>query len=184
MTILNELIQERGQALVSGLLVCPTGYAWCISLLVMLLYGGIAHWVSLRSGLIKRRRSVQTTPERILIGARLLLHPALVEETIFRGLLLPPPSNLSLTPKVVFWFSLSLLLFILAHPLNGFLLRRNARHVFTNPTFLTLAGLLGLCASALYWITASLWPPILLHWIVVYIWLTAYGGLAALSGRT
>jgi predicted Abi (CAAX) family protease len=184
MATLNELIQERLRALANGLLAWPTGYAWLISLLVMLLYGGAALWVGLRSGLIKQRRNVQTTSERILIGARLLLHPALVEEVIFRGLLLPPPSNVSFTTDVVFWFSLSLLSFILAHPLNGHLLRRNARHVFTNPTFLTLAGLLGLCASVLYWISASLWPPIILHWMVVYVWLTNYGGLAALSGRT
>jgi predicted Abi (CAAX) family protease len=181
---LNELIWERVRALATGLLVWPTVSAWLISLLVMLLYGGIALWVGLRSGLIKRRVSKPTTPERILTGIRLLLHPALVEEAIFRGLLLPPPSNVSFTTDVVLWFLLSLFTFILSHPLNGYLLRRGARHVLTNPTFLTLAGLLGLCASLLYWTTASLWPPILLHWLVVYVWLTNYGGLAALSGRT
>ena len=122
--------------------------------------------------------------QSILLGARLLLHPAFTEESLFRGLLLPPPTGLPLKPSVMFWFVLSCLLFILAHPLNSLTLRRETRSVFMHPVFLTLAGIMAICTSVLYWISASLWPAILLHWVVVYIWITNYGGYKTLYRQT
>jgi predicted Abi (CAAX) family protease len=184
MTFVIESIQVRIEALVEGFLIWPDTDMWYISILVLCLYGLLARWVGLRSGLIKKEKSPLTTWHNFLLGIRLLVHPALVEETIFRGLLLPSPSGSSITPSVLFWFSMSLLLFVLAHPINSLLLRRSARPLFTDPVFLTLSGFLGLCTSALYWHTASLWPAILFHWFVVFIWMTRFGGFSTLTGRT
>ncbi len=169
--------------MVSGYQAWPNLEGWAISLLMILAYGLIARWVGLRSGLIRGEIKQLAFSTQALLGLRLLIHPALVEESVFRGLLLPTPSPPSLSPSAGFWYGLSLLLFVTAHPLNGLILRRERRQLFTHPAFLFLAALLGLWASALYWITASLWPPVLLHWLVVFIWLTRYGGTAHLEGR-
>ncbi|TFH32148.1 MAG: CPBP family intramembrane metalloprotease [Anaerolineales bacterium] len=181
MAILTGFIQARIYALILGLLAWPHVDEWLFCGLAALLFGLFARWFGLRSGLIKKEKTALSSGQRIVFGVRVFLHPALVEESIFRGLLLPSPASESLTPAVATWYLVSLLLFIGAHPLNGFLLRKSARRVFTNPAFITLAGLLGLFASAMYAYSGSLWPPILFHGVMVYTWLVHYGGIATIS---
>jgi predicted Abi (CAAX) family protease len=183
-TSLIELIKARIQALLLGYTVWPGLDVWLTSLLLLLIFGLIARWQGLRSGIIREEKTTLSTWGRVLLGARLLLHPAVVEESIFRGLLIPSPTDTSITPTVLAWIILSWLLFILAHPINSLILKPQTRAVFTHPVFLILAGLLAICTSALYWISASLWPAILFHWIVVFVWMTRFGGLSNLSRQT
>lgn len=183
-TSLIELIKARIQALLLGYTVWPERDAWLISFFLLMIYGLIARRVGLRSGLIKEEKATISIWGRVTLGARLLLHPAVVEESIFRGLLIPSPADTSMTPSVLAWIILSWLLFILAHPINSLILRPQTRAVFTHPVFLILAGLLAIFTSALYWISASLWPAILFHWIVVFVWVTRFGGLSRLSRQT
>jgi predicted Abi (CAAX) family protease len=181
---LVELIEARIQALLTGYLVCPGGELWLISLILLYIYGLIARWAGLRAGLIKAQKTKLSTWQQVLLGARLFVHPALVEESIFRGLLMPPPTGSSLTPSMLVWIVLSWFLFILAHPINSLILRPRTRPVFTSPVFLSLAGFLAICTSALYWISASLWPAVLFHWIVVFLWMTNFGGFSIHSSKT
>lgn len=116
--------------------------------------------------------------------ARLLAHvagslifPALAEETLFRVLLLPHFAERAPLSRAVKWTALSLALFIVWHPLNAWLFLPVARPVFTDPVFLTLAGLLGLTCSVAYLRTGSVWPPVLIHWLVVVVWKALFGGL-------
>lgn len=183
-TSLIELIKARIQALLLGYTVWPGLDVWLTSILLLLIFGVIARWQGLRSGIIREEKTTLSTWGRVLLGARLLLHPAVVEESIFRGLLIPSPTDTSITPTVLAWIILSWLLFILAHPINSLILKPQTRAVFTHPVFLILAGLLAICTSALYWISASLWPAILFHWIVVFVWMTRFGGLSYLSRQT
>jgi predicted Abi (CAAX) family protease len=183
-TSLIELTKARIQALLLGYTVWPGLDVWLTSLLLLLIFGLIARWQGLRSGIIREEKTTLSTWGRVLLGARLLLHPAVVEESIFRGLLIPSPADTSITPSILAWIILSWLLFILAHPINSLILRPQTRAVFTHPVFLILAGLLAIFTSALYWISASLWPAILFHWIVVFIWMTRFGGLSNLSMQT
>jgi predicted Abi (CAAX) family protease len=164
--------------------VWPELDVWLISFFLLLIYGLIARWAGLRSGLIKNEKKTLSIWQRVMLGARLILHPALVEESIFRGLLLPPPTGTLITPSMLAWVIFSGLLFILAHPINSLMLKPHTRSVFTHPIFLTLAGFLAICTSVLYWISASLWPAVLFHWIVVYLWMTRFGGFSTLSRHT
>ena len=76
----------------------------------------------------------------------------------------------------------SLAIFVVMHPLNGIFVRHEAFVAFTSPVFLTLAAALGLCCMIAYRLSASLWPPILMHWITVVIWTLFLGGKRLLTG--
>jgi predicted Abi (CAAX) family protease len=70
----------------------------------------------------------------------------------------------------------SVVLFIAWHPLNAALFLPAARPLFGDLRFLALAGLLGLCCSVVYLRTGSVWPGVVLHWLVVFAWKGALGG--------
>jgi predicted Abi (CAAX) family protease len=91
--------------------------------------------------------------------------PALLEEFIWRVLLLPRPES------KYFWHVgfLSLGLYVASHPLGAWLFRATARDVFYSPTFLLLTTLLGLVCLIAYARTKSLWPSVIIHWFVVAI---------------
>jgi predicted Abi (CAAX) family protease len=74
------------------------------------------HWIE--AGLSKNE--VQTSWE-IIIGviAKCLLFPAITEEVFFRVLLLPHPTENALTVTLWFWGGISLVAFIVYHPLNA-----------------------------------------------------------------
>lgn len=109
------------------------------------------------------------------------LAPGLLEEGVFRGLLLPHPrrSGLGVRRRARWWVG-SLALYVAAHPLAAALARPAARGVFDSPAFLLEAALLGVAATALYERSGSLWPGVLLHGAVVAAWLNL-GGAALLS---
>lgn len=103
-----------------------------------------------------------------------LILPALFEELVFRGPLFWLATNESkyLLPAA----AVSLALFILWHPLNGIFLMTEARSLFTDWRFLSLAGLLGLFATQLAIKTRSIWLPVIFHWLCVVGWKAFLGG--------
>ncbi|WP_254949503.1 MULTISPECIES: type II CAAX prenyl endopeptidase Rce1 family protein [unclassified Cyanobium] len=106
----------------------------------------------------------------------LLLTPSLIEETLFRAALLPHPlEGLSAWDNLA-WGALSVGLFVAWHPLAGRLWYPQGRRLFDDGRFLLLAGLLGVVCVIAYQATGSIWPPVLIHWLVVLIWLELLGG--------
>lgn len=104
-----------------------------------------------------------------------LVTPSLVEELLFR--VLPIPHNtesVSSTWRWI-WASISLILFIVWHPLNAWLLHPWARPMFYDPVFLLLAGMLGLTCTLAYLRTGSIWPPVVIHWLTVVVWKLCLG---------
>ncbi len=180
MIALRDFLHSRWLALLHGFQSWPDSSAWLMSVLVMVIYGVLARWVGKRSGIFVKLDTPLPLKQKMLLIGRIIVHPAITEESLYRGLLLPPPSLSPIVPRDFLWYGLSLLLFVLAHPVNAWLLRRPARPVFTNPIFLLLVTLFGICVSLIYALSGSLWPPILFHGVVVYVWLTNYGGLTAL----
>ncbi len=116
---------------------------------------------------------------RILLST--LLTPAITEEVVFRVLLLPSPSTSPPLSAWLLWGTLSLILFILYHPLNGWLWFPPGRVVFQTPSFLGLAALLGMICTLSYADSGSLWIPALMHWIIVVVWLLGLGGYDKLN---
>lgn len=103
-----------------------------------------------------------------------IIVPSLGEELLFRAALLPAPDARRPFP----WrtVAVSTLLFVLWHPLQAPLFGPRWAELVLNPWFLLSAGALGIACARLYWKTASIWPPVLLHWTVIILWKALFGG--------
>ncbi len=168
--------RTRLRGLRLGLLRWPDGLSWRRSLPaagVLLL--GLP--VALTSGLLAPGAAAQW-------GWRLqvlpFVVPALAEEVLFRGLLLPHPRLLRPWRRRAPWWAASLLLYVGAHPLLAATVRHGALGVFDTAAFLLEATLLGAAATLAWERSGSLWPGVVLHGAVVALWLSL-GGAAQLG---
>src|SRR5262249_21272224 len=101
---------------------------------------------------------------------------SLFEETLFRALLLPHPSEdfsrIGLTINML----VAVGLFVLGHPLAGWLFAPAAPPLFYDPVFLTLSAIFGVVVSLVYLRTGSIWPSVFMHWVIVVAWRIWFGG--------
>lgn len=105
-------------------------------------------------------------------GTVAALGTSIVEETAFRGVLLRPPA----AGKSGWGGSaLSAILFALWHPFQTFLYRPLWEAYAWSWWFLLATFLLGLVCARLTLVTRSLWPAIVLHWLLALGWKTLYG---------
>lgn len=105
------------------------------------------------------------------LAAAALFVPALAEELVFRVALLPSPG-----PDVPLRRCLtSILAFVLWHPLQVLFFGPAWAAVVLNPTFLLAVATLGLGLTRVYLATRSVWPTVVVHWLVVVAW-KALGG--------
>ena len=146
------------------------------SLLVLAGYGAVALGLGMASGFLSLPWQWPPLAEVLPRLARLLLMPALVEELLFRVLLIPHPIEGFPWQPLLAWNALSLGLFVLYHPVAARLWYPQARDLFDDPRFLLQATLLGVACSLAYGFTGSLWPPVLIHWLAVVIWLEPFRG--------
>ncbi|MEL6221690.1 MAG: CPBP family glutamic-type intramembrane protease [Cyanobacteria bacterium J06627_8] len=161
--------------LIRSIITIPTPTDWFICLVLLIIYGAIALPIGFWTTLL--------TVEWVTSWKRMVTHlsvalifPSILEELVFRVLLLPHPSTSTSLEAIAFWSLGSLLIFISAHPLNAWLVMTSRRGTFYNPTFLALAGLLGIGCTLAYLTSGSLWPPVILHWVIVVLWLLCLGG--------
>jgi predicted Abi (CAAX) family protease len=164
----------------AGLTTVPTGIWQSLALLggyglVSIVFGratGFTTW-----------ESRALTVSDLQMSAWLFFSPALIEEILFRCLLLPHPiEGVSLTQAIVLFLG-STLLFLLYHPANALTFYPPGRPTFWDWRFLTLAGLLGLLCGLSYQLSGSLWLPVLMHWLVVSIWIIWGGGRYKLAPK-
>lgn len=66
--------------------------------------------------------------------------------------------------------------FVAYHPLKAVILSGGKRSTFTRPVFLLLTTLLGAACTTAYLQSGSLWPPVVIHWLIVAVWLLFFGG--------
>ncbi|MBD2181424.1 CPBP family intramembrane metalloprotease [Planktothrix sp. FACHB-1355] len=118
----------------------------------------------------------ESWPKVVKIIAISLLFPAITEELFFRVLLLPHPTENVSTTKLVLWIFISLVAFIVYHPLNAISFFPAGLKTFFNPIFLSLAALLGGACTVAYLQSGSLWLTVVIHWLVVVVWLLLLGG--------
>lgn len=143
-------VLELGVALlVLGLIALPVA-----------LTTGLAHWPP------------RTIDELIPLAFRALFIPALGEELVFRGVLVPT-RGASGRPAV--WIAFSTTLFVLWHVVETTFLPGSAS-TFLRADFLGLAALLGVLCAVLRYRSGSIWTAILLHWIFVVAWQGWFGG--------
>jgi predicted Abi (CAAX) family protease len=137
--------------------------AWLLPLLVVFGTAG---------DLIEWRPTFDWTILRLAIVA--LMAPAIGEELLFRAALLPEPeaeARLPLWPLLV-----SVVLFVAWHPLQALVFGPHWAQTVLNPWFLAAVAAFGVASARLYWKTASLWPSVALHWMIVVGWKALLSG--------
>ena len=165
---LKSIVDHR---LIPAFLKLPSAEDWLYSAVLLFIYTFIALPIGIKLGFLKvESLSSWQTTVRVLVVA--LVAPSLIEELLFRVLLLPHPTEMA-TPAVLWFFvCFSLVIFVVYHPLNVFA----DQGTFRNPVFLFLAGLLGIICTIAYLQSGSIWPPVVLHWLIVVVWLLSFGG--------
>ena len=102
-----------------------------------------------------------------------LIAPAFCEEAVFRGLLVPDRSETS-SPAMP--LTIAVFIFVVWHMLEAETFLVRAGPVFERPDFLACAAILGAGCGLIRWRTNSLWPAVALHWLMVTLWQTWFGG--------
>jgi predicted Abi (CAAX) family protease len=161
----------------SGMTILPSIMGWLSSLGLLLAYGIIALGFGWKTGFLRFDNQFKGSwLHEILFVGKLFFLPALLEEVLFRLLLIPHPIETAVFVDIVKWSIISLVAFIIYHPLNALTFYPAGKPTFWDWRFLTLAGLLGAVCSIAYYHNGSIWPSILIHWIVVVSWIKLFGG--------
>ncbi len=160
-----------------SIVLLPEPREWGITVLLLFVYGALAVPIGLKSGFLQWRPIKQKPLQVLKTLIFLFLSPALWEELVFRVILLPYPDELNSPAITLSLAMLSLILFVLYHPLNALVLYKVGNPTFFQPVFLGLTALLGATCTIAYLLTGSLWTITVLHWVVVVIWLLCLNGL-------
>lgn len=181
----SPVIQFLVQRLVAAWQTPVTVEAWLYAALLLAVYSVITVPVAFRLGFVRVSNSQLTVKDQVAVTGIALVMPSIFEEVVFRVLLLPHPVEGAAPEAQWLWGAIALLIFVLFHPLNSFTFFPASRTTFLNPVFLVAAGFLGAVCSLSYLQSGSLWPPVVIHWLVVVVWLLGLGGyerLYSLSG--
>lgn len=154
----------------------PTIKAWLITTILLFILTLFCLPIGLWRNFLKVEKLRVSQKVMLSIIAGSLLLPAISEELFFRVLLIPHPQENARTGAIWFWGSMSLVLFIIYHPLNAVTFFPTGRKTFFHPVFLLLAAVLGMVCSMVYLQSGSLWLPVIIHWLVVVVWLVFLGG--------
>ncbi len=156
---------------------------WLVVGVTLLIYGAIALPLGFNSRFLRVSRGFRNLKELFQGLVVIFFMPSVIEELIFRVLLLPHPTEKVSIIVWCLWAALSLLLFIIYHPINALTFHPQGNPTFMTPIFLTLTGFLGLGCTVAYQLTGCLWVPVIIHWAVVVIWQYWLGGKEKLYGN-
>lgn len=155
----------------TSLTTWPSGREWRLTAVVAAAALALELAIGLAGGFL------QATPAdwSVLPGALLLavFAPALGEELVFRGLLVPGRKEGRRATTAIL---LSTVVFVCWHVVEGLTFMREAAPIFLRPDFLATTAVLGLSCAVLRHRTGSLWPAVLLHWLEVAGWQIWFGG--------
>jgi predicted Abi (CAAX) family protease len=169
--LFNRLIDVR-----RGLITLPKGSAILFSMVVFLIYMAFALSIGFCSGFFSIE--ILQTDIWVMLALPIFLFfvPSLVEEIVFRGLLLPHRSR-GISNKPLFFYSVfSIVVFVAWHPINAMTINPTAYAMFTDPVFLCLAALMAIACTITYLKTGSIWVPIAIHWLTVVVWVFFLSG--------
>jgi len=108
--------------------------------------------------------------EALIRPIGLLLFPALIEEFVFRGILLPRSLIDASWQRQWGAIGLSTVVFVLHHPMNHIFIGFTDTSLFIDPGFLVIVAVLGVTCGFAYLRSGSLWVPIAIHWATVVVW--------------
>ena len=119
----------------------------------------------------------------ILLALVLVVFPTFLEESIFRGMLIPIDTYQQGCVAIAFRTILSALVFTIWHPLNALTINPSARDIFCDVRFLVIVFGLGIACALVYIRSRSLWSAIMVHWTTVVVWVMFLGGHNIVAGR-
>lgn len=156
---------------VRALRTLPDRHGWGRSAMIGIVGIALVFTLALAGGLLELN-PIRDPTRVISVAALLFFVPALGEEMIFRAALIPRASQ----RRALRWVALSVVLFILWHPLQVVTIGPPWSAVFLDPWFLAATGVLGLTVATQFLETGSVWPCVITHWIVVAGWKLLLGG--------
>lgn len=162
----------------------PSAGAWVRSAWIYVAFLACALPLGIVSGLVHVSAAPMPPLAAAIVAVTLFVHPALTEEIVFRALLLPRDPATVPRRRVAVAAIVALIVYVAAHPLNAKLFWPAALAVFANPWYLVLATLLGVACTTAYLISGSIWPPVVMHWVTVALWILVLGGQRLLMPRT
>ena len=177
---MRALAVRRVRDLRGALTTMPGWRTWRTCALVYLAFLVCAAPLGLAAGLLRPGVADLRPAQFVTTGVLIFLQPALVEELVFRGLLLPRDTKSMPGNRVVLVAGIALVVYVASHPLSAWLFRPQVFALFSSPAYLTLATLLGLTCTVTYFISRSIWPPVVVHWLSVVTWIWLLGGQARL----
>jgi predicted Abi (CAAX) family protease len=149
---------------------------WGEAVLLLGLFTLAALPVGLASGLLTATPCQDSPGALVVFAAVAFVVPSLFEETLFRALLLPHPSEQRSRSWLLITLLVAVSLFVLGHPLVAWLFAPAARPLFYHPVFLGFSAVFGVVVSVVYLRTGSVWPSTVMHWAVVVAWKIWFGG--------
>jgi uncharacterized protein len=153
-----------------GLTTVPQRRDWQYAVILLGLFAVIYLPIGFTAGFLKF--DWRLNPGLMLsVAAGALIMPGIIEEFIFRLLLMPHRTESLSVRSRQFWTIVSWLLFLLYH------MPPWTPAFFKTPIFLLGAGLLGIACTISYWQSRSIWTAVLIHWVIVAVWLLCLGGL-------
>ncbi|HAX79549.1 MAG TPA: CPBP family intramembrane metalloprotease [Cyanobacteria bacterium UBA11372] len=167
---------------ITAISTLPSAQAWLYTAVLLLLLTLISLPLGFYFGFLQFDilKATRRTVASVAAGS---LVTALSEELFFRVLFLPHPHESTTLAVGWFWGGVSLVIFIIYHPLNGVSFYPPGRQLFFNPIFLLLAGFLGVACTLAYLQSGSFWLPVAIHWLTLLVWLVLLGGYGKLNSE-
>jgi len=159
-----------------ALLSWPNLNEWLFAFVVLLVYAVLALVINKRSQLFAFQRAKLSPFKTFLIIFIAIITPSLLEESLYRALLIPRVSEALLLPQQLSWMAVSLFLYVVSHPLIAWLFWPWSRTIFYRASFLMIVFILGLACSLLYYVSQSIWPAVMIHWFTIVSWKLFLGG--------
>nr|VFK60146.1 MAG: CAAX protease self-immunity [Candidatus Kentron sp. TUN]VFK63549.1 MAG: CAAX protease self-immunity [Candidatus Kentron sp. TUN]VFK69405.1 MAG: CAAX protease self-immunity [Candidatus Kentron sp. TUN] len=138
------------------------------------LYLGVALGYGFFSGLFQPR--LIRSPFAPILPFMLFIFPALLEEVVFRGMLIPLDTKYRGPKRILGFTLLSTILFVIWHPLNALTINPGGREWFLDMDFLLIVAALGATCGYTYIHSRSIRVPIAIHWLTVMVWVFFLGG--------
>jgi predicted Abi (CAAX) family protease len=181
---LNELVFLVQSRLVNSFSTLPSSDDWAWTAILLLMFSLI--FVPLGFKLNFLKAEIPDISWKIMFRLTLitLFLPATAEELFFRILILPHKTEQASLSYQWISGSISLILFVIYHPLNATFFMRSARTTFSSFAFLTSAVFLAVVCTLAYLKSGSIYPPVILHWIFVVSWLLLFGGYQKLHNQS
>jgi uncharacterized protein len=173
---IGSAIDRRGRDVRDALTTMPGWRAWRACAILYVVFLLCAAPIGLASGVIRPGAAHLSAIELLTSGALIFIQPALVEEIVFRALLLPRDTSSIGRGRLLAVAAVALAVYVASHPINAMLFRPQLLPLFASPAYLLLTALLGATCTAAYFISRSIWPAVAIHWLTVVAWIWLLGG--------